>query len=80
MFIYAIYASIATVFVAYRMPRLADTLGKGVDLIEYLGQFLVSIIPFLMVAIGAYVTILPEVLAESLGPEMKMPESVRYPY
>ena len=70
VYFYAIYASIITVFIAYRIPRLADFLAKGVDLIEYLGQFIVPIIPFLMVAIGAYVTILPEVLQESLGPEM----------
>lgn len=70
VYFYAIYASIFTVFIAYRVPKLADNLAKGVDLIEYLGQFIVPIIPFLMVAIGAYVTILPEVLAESLGPEM----------
>lgn len=71
VYFYAIYASIITVFIASRKPRLAKTLAKGVDLIEHLGQFIVPIIPFLMVAIGAYVTILPEVLAESLGPEME---------
>ena len=70
VYFYAIYASIITVFIAYRTPRLADKLAKGVDLIEYLGQFIVPIIPFLMVAIGAYVTVLPEVLEKSLGPEM----------
>ncbi len=71
VYFYAIYASIITVFIAIRTPKLANTLAKGVDLIEYLGQYLVPIIPFLMVSIGAYVTILPEVLAESLGPEME---------
>lgn len=71
VYFYAIYASIFTVFIAYRAPWLSNTLAKGVDMIEYLGQFLVPIIPFLMVAIGAYVTILPEVLQESLGPEME---------
>ena len=70
IYFYAIYASIVTVFIAYRVPKLANTLAKGVDLIEYLGQFIVPIIPFLMMAIGAYVTILPEVLEKNLGPEM----------
>ncbi len=70
VYFYAIYASIVTVFIAYRVPKLANTLAKGVDLIEYLGQFIVPIIPFLMMAIGAYVTILPEVLEKNLGPEM----------
>lgn len=70
VYFYAIYASIITVFIAYRTPKLANKLAKGVDLIEYLGQFLVPIIPFLMVAIGAYVTVLPEVLEKNLGPEM----------
>ncbi len=68
-YFYAIYASIATTFVATRFPRMADTLGKGVDLIEYLGQFIVPLIPFLMLAVGAYVTILPDILEQKLGPE-----------
>jgi Na+/H+-dicarboxylate symporter len=70
VYFYAIYASLITVFIAYRTPKLANNLAKGVDLIEYLGQFIVPIIPFLMMAIGAYVTILPELLEKSLGPEM----------
>jgi len=70
VYFYAIYASMITVFIACRIPKAANTLAKGVDLIEHLGQFIVPIIPFLMMAIGAYVTILPEVLEKSLGPEM----------
>ena len=70
VYFYAIYASAVTVFIACRIPRLAEFLAKGVNLIEYIGQFLIPIIPFLMMAIGAYVTILPEVLEKSLGADL----------
>lgn len=70
VYFYAIYASAITVFIAYRVPKLSKFLAKGVDLIEYFGQFLIPIIPFLMMAIGAYVTILPEVLEKSLGTDL----------
>ena len=66
-YFYAIYASVATTFIASRFPTMANTLGKGVELIEYLGKFLVPVIPFLLLAVGAYVTILPEILGKVLG-------------
>jgi hypothetical protein len=66
-YFYAIYASIITTFIASKFPRMANTLGQGVELIEYLGKFLIPIIPFLMLAVGAYVTILPEILEKTLG-------------
>lgn len=69
VYFYAVYASIITVIISLRLRKMANVLVKGVDLIEYLGKFIVPIIPFLMMAIGAYVTILPEVLEKSMGPE-----------
>ncbi len=68
-YFYAIYASIITTAVALRFTKAANTLGKGVELIEFLGQFIIPIIPFMMIAVGAYVTILPEILEKSLGPD-----------
>ena len=68
-YFYAIYASIITTLVASKFPRAANTLSKGVELIEFLGQFLIPIIPFLMVAVGAYITILPDILDKTLGPD-----------
>lgn len=69
-YFYAIYASLVTVFIALKIDNLGKFLSKGVELIEYLGQFLIPVIPFMMVAIGAYITILPEILNNELGPEL----------
>lgn len=68
-YFYAIYASIITTIVACRFTKMANTLGKGVELIEYLGKFIIPLIPFMMIAVGAYITILPEILEKSLGPD-----------
>ncbi len=67
VYFYAVYASLVTVLVVTRMPRTAAVLSKGVDLVEYLGRAIVPFIPFLMVAVGAYVTILPSILKEELA-------------
>ncbi|MDM8569567.1 hypothetical protein QUF50_08685, partial [Thiotrichales bacterium HSG1] len=68
-YFYAVYASIITVIVSLRISKMANVLVKGVDLIEYLGKFIIPIIPLLMMAIGAYVTVLPDILEKSMGPE-----------
>ncbi|MCK5720259.1 MAG: cation:dicarboxylase symporter family transporter [Thiomargarita sp.] len=68
VYFYAVYVSLITVVIALKIKKLANILVKGVDLIEYLGKFIIPIIPFLMLAIGAYVTILPEVLEKTMGP------------
>lgn len=70
VYFYAVYASIATLVVAIRIPELADVLAKGVDLVEHLGRFIVPLVPLLMLAVGAYVTILPAILEEELSPEL----------
>jgi len=70
VYFYAVYASAITVYFACKIPKLARTLAKGVDLIEYMGQFIIPIIPFLMMAIGAYITVLPEVLEKALGADV----------
>jgi len=70
VYFYAVYASAITAYFACKIPKLANTLAKGVDLIEYMGQFIIPIIPFLMMAIGAYVTVLPEVLEKALGSDV----------
>lgn len=70
VYFHAVYASVATTLLAIRLPVLASTLAKGVDLIEYLGRFIVPLVPWLMLAVGAYVTILPSILEDELNPEM----------
>jgi len=66
-YFYAIYASVVTTAVASKFTKVANTLGKGVELIEYLGMFIIPLIPFMMITVGAYITILPEILEKSLG-------------
>ena len=67
VYFYAVYASLITVAIVTRMPKTAEVLSKGVDLVEYLGRIIVPIIPFMMVAVGAYLTILPSILKEELA-------------
>ncbi len=67
VYFYAVYASLITVALVTRLPRTAAVLSKGVDLVEYLGRIIVPIIPFMMVAVGAYVTILPSILEDELS-------------
>jgi hypothetical protein len=67
VYFYAVYASIFTVLITARLPKAAQVLSKGVDLVELIGRFIVPIIPFMMLAIGAYVTILPSILEQELG-------------
>jgi Na+/H+-dicarboxylate symporter len=74
VYFYAVYASLITVAAATRLPRTAAVFSKGVDLVEYLGRIFVPIIPFLMIAIGAYVTILPSILEDSLAGQLDFSE------
>jgi hypothetical protein len=66
VYFYAVYASLLTVLIVMQMKRTAAVMAKGVDLVEYLGKIIVPIIPFMMLAVGAYVTILPSILEEEL--------------
>ena len=78
VYFYAVYASLITVVIALRVKPMANVLAKGIDLIEELGKFIVPIVPLLMLAVGGYVTILPELLEERLGTELAkaMPDTV----
>lgn len=67
VYFYAVYASLITVAIVSRFPKPAAFLAKGVDLVEILGRMIVPIIPFMMLAVGAYVTILPSILEEELA-------------
>ena len=67
VYFYAVYASLITVAIVSRFPKPAAFLAKGVDLVELLGRIIVPIIPFMMLAVGAYVTILPSILEEELA-------------
>jgi len=71
VYFYAVYASIITVLITFKISKLGNFLAKGVDAVEYLGKFIIPIIPLLMLAVGAYITILPEVLEKSLGNDIK---------
>lgn len=70
VYFYAVYASLVTVVIALQIKPVARFLSHGVDLVEYLGRFIVPIIPFMMLGIGAYITILPEVITKEIGAEV----------
>jgi hypothetical protein len=74
VYFHAVYASIVTVLLISRAPKIAASLSKGVDLIEYLGRFIVPLIPFLMLAVGGYVTILPSILESELSGDVDLAE------
>jgi len=74
VYFYAVYASIATVLLVSRMPKVGDFLSHGVDVIELLGRVIVPIIPLMMLAVGAYVTILPTILEEELSHQVPIAE------
>ncbi|MEM7539353.1 MAG: cation:dicarboxylase symporter family transporter, partial [Chloroflexota bacterium] len=67
VYFYAIYVSIIVFVIAMRVPLLANFLSRGVDWVEYVGRLIIPLIPFFMLGIGAYVTILPAILTEELG-------------
>lgn len=67
VYFYAVYASIIVFSISMRHHSLAIFLARGVDLIEYLGKAIVPVVPFFMLGIGAYITILPEILVDNLG-------------
>ena len=69
-YFYAFYASIITIVISLKYARLAHMLVKGVDLIEYAGRIIVPFIPLFMLAVGAYITILPEIIETELGVEV----------
>lgn len=66
-YFYAVYASLLTVWIALRYAPLARFLSGGVTLIESVGRMLIPLVPLMMFAVGAYVTVLPEVIGESVG-------------
>lgn len=67
IYFYAVYASLITVVISLRFQRMAQFLARGVDLIEYLGKFIIPLVPLFMLSVGAYVTILPELIEEAVG-------------
>ena len=67
IYFYALYASIFTVFMSLRYKRLARMLDGGADFIESLGKYFVPMVPLFMLAVGAYVSYLPDALKEQVG-------------
>ena len=66
VYFYAVYASIACFAVLLRFRQAAAFVSQGVDLVEYLGRFLIPFVPLFMMGIGAYLTLLPEELRGEL--------------
>ncbi len=70
VYFYAIFASLGSVALILRSPRWSHRLAQGVDLIEQFGEFIVPLVLVAMVAFGAYLTVLPELLQQQLGAEL----------
>ena len=68
-FFWAIYAAILTGLLAIKVKPLAGLLERGVTAVEYAGQYLQPIIPFLMFAVGVYIQSIPDQLEDELGLE-----------
>lgn len=69
-YFYALYAAVITIVISLKYARLASILVKGVDLIEYAGRIIIPVIPLFMMGIGAYITILPEIIETEVGAEV----------
>ena len=68
-YFWAIYVAVVTGLVAVKVQPLARLLEKGVTAVEYAGQYLQPIIPFLMFAVGVYIQSIPNQLEDELGLE-----------
>lgn len=66
-YFYAMYLSVAVVFIAKKFKVIEVLLRKMLMVIEDMGQFLVPIIPLFMFAIGVYIYQLPDQMNSQLG-------------
>lgn len=70
VYFYAIFASLVTVVIVSRNDKWSHRLAKGVDLIEHFGEFIVPFVLLAMLAFGAYLTVLPEIIHQASPKEL----------
>lgn len=58
----AFYISTATGLLSLKYKRMADFAVKGIDAVEYFGRIIVPLIPLFMLAVGGYITTIPEMI------------------
>ena len=66
-YFYAVYASLIAVFVSLKVPTVARALNKCADGVERVGGWLVPLVPVFMLAVGAYIYQLPQVLNDHIA-------------
>lgn len=67
VYFYAMYLSVAALFVARKFKAFENFLRKMLNGVEDMGQFFIPIIPLFMAAIGSYVYQLPSQMDSQLG-------------
>jgi uncharacterized membrane protein len=58
----AFYISAATGLISIKYKRMAEFAVKGIDVVEYFGRIIVPLIPLFMLAVGGYITTIPEMI------------------
>jgi len=66
-YFYAVYASLIAVFISLKVSTVATALTKCADGVERVGGWLVPVVPVFMLAVGAYIYQLPQVLNEHMA-------------
>lgn len=61
-YFYAVYASLITVVISLKVPQVARALNTCADGVQRVGGWLVPLVPVFMLAVGAYIYQLPQVL------------------
>lgn len=68
-YFYAMYASIVTVILSRKIPKMAAVLERCAKGVETIGQYFVPVVPVFMFAIGSYVYSLPQSITGQINTE-----------
>ncbi len=63
----AFYLSALTGLVSLKYRRMTKFAMKGIDVVEYFGRIIVPLIPLFMLAVGGYITAIPEMIGQIMG-------------
>jgi len=66
-YFFAIYAVLFTVVISLKITKISIFLNKAVEGIETAGRYLIPLVPFFMLAIGAYLYYLPQSIQGELA-------------
>ncbi|MCI5133964.1 MAG: hypothetical protein D3920_02605 [Candidatus Electrothrix sp. AW2] len=63
----AFYASAVTGLISMKYRRMGDFAVKGIEAVEYIGRIIVPLIPLFMLAVGGYITTIPDMIGQIMG-------------